>query len=87
MKTETVRRCFNLNSFESLTLEGEGRDENPRKALLLAERDCLVKAQASMIRIFNNRQQHQIGNEFDGTTYAVVTKEIDCIEQELTNCN
>ncbi len=85
MNEETVRRTFNVNNFESLTFEGTGRDENPKKAVLLAERDCLLKAQTSMVRIFNNRQQHQVGNEYDSISYSLVTMEIGWIEQELTN--
>lgn len=85
MIEETVRRTFNLNNFESLVLEGNGRDKNPRKAFLLAERACLVKAQFTMTRIFNNRQRHQMSNEYDPTTYSLVTTEIEWVDQELIN--
>lgn len=87
MIEETVRRTFNINNFESLTLEGSGRDENPRKALLFAERDCLTKAQATMVRIFNNRKAHDVANEYDGITYSLVTNEISWIDQEIANCD
>jgi len=87
MKEETVRRTFNINNFESLVIEGVGRDNNPRKSFLSAELDCLNKAQASMIRIFNNRKQHQLSNEFDINAYSAVTTEISWVEQEILNCD
>jgi len=87
MIEETVRRTFNINNFESLTLEGSGRSENPRMAVLLAERDCLVKAQASMVRIFNNRKLHEMSNDYDGLTYSLITNEISWVDQELSQLN
>lgn len=87
MTEETIRRTFCLNNFESVTLEGRGRDENPKKAMLLAERDCLLKVQAVMVRVFNNRQQHQMANEYDPISYSLVTTELGWIEQELQTTN
>ena len=83
MANETVRRTFNINNFESLVIEGNGSDDNPHKAHLLAERDCLVKAQLSMTRIFNVRMQHNTGHELDSVAYSVVVSEISGIDKDL----
>jgi len=84
-RSEIVRRTFNINNFESLTIEGYGYDQNPKRAILLAHKDCLTKAQAAMVRIFGIRQSHGYSNDFDGVAYSVVTSEIQGIDVELSN--
>lgn len=83
IRPEIVRRTFNINNFESLTIEGYGTDPDPNKAHLLALRSCLLKAQSAMIRTFNIRNQHGFSNEFDNVTYSMVTSELQGVEQEL----
>jgi len=81
--SEIVRRTFNINNFESLTIEGQGVDPNPQRAHLFAHRDCLVKAQSAMVRIFNIRKQHGNSGEYDDVTYSVIISEIQGIDYEL----
>jgi hypothetical protein len=85
MVKENVRRTFNINNFESLTIEGDGEDPDPTRARLLAVHSLLSKASAEMIRIFNVRQQYNTSSEYDGITYNQVTTELQWITTELEN--
>lgn len=82
---ETVRRTFNINNFESLTIEGSSDDPDPHKAFLLANKDCLVKCQTAMVRIFNVRKGHGVSNDYDEISYSMITSEIQGIDYELLN--
>lgn len=85
MTEESIRRTFNINNFESLVVEGHGRNSNGRKAYLMAELDCLNKAVSSLIRIYHIRSEHGTSSEFDNITYSMITKEIEGITAEIAN--
>lgn len=83
--SEIVRRTFNINNFESLTIEGYGYNSDINKAHLEAMKDCLTKAQNAMVRIFNIRKQHGLAQDYDPITYSIVTSELQAVDYELTN--
>ena len=85
MTTELIRRTFNINNFESLTIEGEGTDENPERARILAAINQLTKVQPEMLRIFHARAQMGTAHEYDGLVYNLTEIELANLKLELEN--
>jgi len=80
----SMRRTFNINNYESLSIEGKGTHVDKDNARLLAAFDILAKAQAELIRIFNTRNTLHTSSEYDLVTWKQIELEVNGIKTELS---